>query len=70
MFRQFDIWRKWSSELNINDMPTLTLYMVEVAIANIVFNKKHNLIDGKILKKLIDKGITCNFLYKQPSHIH
>ena len=71
MFRQFDIWRKWSSELNVNDMPSLTLYMVRVANANIMFNKKHNLIYGKFLKKLIEKGVKCDILYyKQPSHIH
>ena len=71
IFRQFDIWRKWSSELNVNDMPSLTLYMVRVANANIMFNKKHNLIYGKFLKKLIEKGVKCNILYyKQPSHIH
>ena len=71
IFRQFDIWRKWSSELNVNDMPSLTLYMVKVANANIMFNKKHNLIYGKFLKKLIEKGVKCNILYyKQPSHIH
>ena len=71
IFRQFDIWRKWSSELNINDMPSLTLYMVKVANANIMFNKKHNLIYGKFLKKLIEKGVKCDILYyKQPSHIH
>ena len=71
IFRQFDIWRKWSSELNVNDMPSLTLYMVRVANANIMFNKRHNLIYGKFLKKLIEKGIKCDILYyKQPSHIH
>ena len=84
IFRQFDIWRKWSSELNVNDMPSLTqqscessdlsdltLYMVKVANANIMFNKKHNLIYGKFLKKLIVKGVKCDILYyKQPSHIH
>ena len=71
IFRQFDIWRQWSSELNVNDMPSLTLYMVKVANANIMFNKKHNLIYGKFLKKLIEKGVKCDILYfKQPSHIH
>ena len=84
IFRQFDIWRQWSSELNVNDMPSLTqqscessdlsdltLYMVKVSNANIMFNKKHNLIYGKFLKKLIEKGVECNILYyKQPSHIH
>ena len=71
IFRQFDIWRKWSSEFNIDDMPNLTLYMVEVANANIMLNKKHNLIYGKFLKKLVKKGVKCNILYfKQPSHIH
>ena len=71
IFRQFDIWRKWSNTLNIGDMPSLTLYMVEVANANIMFNKKHNLIYGKILKKLLNKGVKCNILYyKQPSYIH
>ena len=84
IFRQFDIWRKWSSELNVNDMPSLTqqscessdlsdltLYMVKVSNANIMFNKKHNLIYGKFLKKLIEKGVKCDILYyKQPSHIH
>ena len=97
IFRQFDIWRQWSSERNVNDMPSLTqqscessdlsdltqqscessdlsdltLYMVKVANANIMFNKKHNLIYGKFLKKLIEKGVKCDILYyKQPSHIH
>ena len=95
IFRQFDIWRQWSSDasaeasrgirdLNVNDMPSLTqqscessdlsdltLYMVKVANANIMFNKKHNLIYGKFLKKLIEKGLKCDILYyKQPSHIH
>ena len=95
IFRQFDIWRQWSSDasadasrgirdLNVNDMPSLTqqscessdlsdltLYMVKVSNANIMFNKKHNLIYGKFLKKLIEKGVECNILYyKQPSHIH
>ena len=71
IFRQFDIWRKWSNTLNIDDMPSLTLHMVEVANANIMFNKKHNLIYGKILKKLLKKGVKCNILYyKQPSYIH
>ena len=84
IFRQFDIWRQWSSELNVNDMPSLTqqscessdlsgltLYMVKVANANIMFNKKHNLMYGKFLKKLIEKGVKCDILYyKQPSHIH
>ena len=96
IFRQFDIWRQWSSDasaeasrgsrdaLNVNDMPSLTqqscessdlsdltLYMVKVANANIMFNKKHNLIYGKFLKKLIEKGVKCDILYyKQPSHIH
>ena len=52
-------------------MPSLTLYMVRVANANIMFNKRHNLIYGKFLKKLIEKGIKCDILYyKQPSHIH
>ena len=59
IFRQFDIWRKWSSKLNINDIPSLTQqsyersdlsdltpYMVKVSNANIMFNKKHNLIYG------------------------
>ena len=63
IFRQFDIWRKWSSELNVNDMPSLTLYMVKVSNANIMFNKKHNLIYGKFLKKLIEKGVKCDILY-------
>ena len=45
--------------------------MVKVANANIMFNKKHNLIYGKLLKKLIEKGVKCDILYyKQPSHIH
>ena len=106
IFRQFDIWRKWSSDvsadasadasrsirdasrgirdLNVNDMPSLTqqscessdlsdltLYMVKVSNANVMFNKKHNLIYGKFLKKLIEKGVKCDILYyKQPSHIH
>ena len=49
IFRQFDIWRKWSSDasaeasrgsrdLNVDDMPSLTLYMVRVANANIMFS--------------------------------
>ena len=50
IFRQFDIWRKWSSKLNINDMPTLMLYMVEVANVSVTFT---SLIYGKFLKKLI-----------------
>ena len=71
MSRQFDIWRKWSSKLNIDDMPSLTLYMVEVKEANMRFNKKNNLIYGKFLKKLIKRGVKCNIVYyKQPSHIH
>ena len=95
IFRQFDIWRQWSSDasaeaprgirdFNVNDMPSLTqqscessdlsdltLYMVRVSNANIMFNKKHNLIYGKFLKKLIEKGVKCDILYyKQPSHIH
>ena len=57
MFGQFDIWRKWSDEFSISDMPSLTLYMVVVAIADMVFNKKHNLIYGKFVKKLINRGV-------------
>ena len=45
--------------------------MVKVSNANIMFNKKHNLIYGNLLKKLIVKGIKCNILYyEQPLHIH
>ena len=71
MFRQFDIWPKWNETLNSNDMPSLTLYMVEVANANTMFSKKHNLIYGKFLKKFIKRSVKCNILYyTQPSHIH
>ena len=71
MSRQFNIWRKWSSKLNTDDMPSLTLYMVEVKEANMMFNKKNNLIYGKFLKKLITRGAKCNIVYyKQPSQIH
>ena len=51
MLMQFDIWREWNETLNINDMPSSTLYVAEVADANMMFSKKHNLIYGKFLKK-------------------
>ena len=50
VFRQFDVWKPYKNE-DINTMPSLTLYMVENVGSNMYFNKKHNLIYGKYLKK-------------------
>ena len=70
VFGQFDTWKPYTNQ-DINTLPTLTLFIVENISDNMYFNKKHNLIYGKYLRKIKEKGIKPKILYyKQPSYIH
>ena len=67
VFSEFDDWKKWD-DTKIED---LNLYMVEVKASNIFFNKKFNLIYGKILSKIIENKTDLNIIcYKKPYYIH
>ena len=84
VFNQFDIWKTFHDNININELSDYTLYYVEVAEGNpllstkfrsimLFFNKKYNLIYGKLLKQITDTRILKNkkvLYYKTPSQVH
>jgi hypothetical protein len=84
VFNQFDIWKVYNESININELSDYTLYYVEVAGGNpilsgklrnrmLFFNKKYNLIYGKLLKQITDTRILKNIkvlYYKTPSQVH
>ena len=60
-----------TQDCDINNFNNLTLYIVEVYEGNIFFNKKYNLIYGKLLKRLLKNDIKLKILYyKQPNHVY
>ena len=80
VFNQFDIWKVYNDTFDINKLNDLTIYYVYVEPhdltfcdrTRIIFNKKHNIITGEILKKLPERvrpRITILY-YKEPSFIH
>ena len=70
-FNEFDVWKPMTEDIDIKQLSSLTLYMVEVYDGNVFFNKKINLVYGKFLRKMVKEDIELKILYyKQPSHIH
>ena len=50
IFNAFDSWKVWDGTLDVNKLSSLTLYKVEVLKGNMFFNKKFNIIYGKLKK--------------------
>ena len=70
-FNEFDIWKPMTDEIDIYQLNSLTLYMVEVYEGNMFFNKKINLIYGKFLRKMVENEVKLKIIcYKQPCYIH
>ena len=70
-FTEFDVFKPFTQDCDINSFNNLTLYIVEVYEGNIFFNKKYNLIYGKCLKQLLKRDIKLKILYyKQPNHVY
>ena len=70
-FTEFDVFKPFTQNCDINSLNNLTLYIVEVYEGNIFFNKKYNLIYGKFLKQLLKRDIKLKILYyKQPNHVY
>ena len=70
-FNEFDIWKPMTDEIDIYQLNSLTLYMVEVYEGNMFFNKKNNLIYGKFLRKMVENEVKLKIIcYKQPCYIH
>ena len=70
-FTEFDVFKPFTQDCDINSLNNLTLYIVEVYEGNIFFNKKYNLIYGKFLKQLLKRDIKLKILYyKQPNHVY
>ena len=70
-FTEFDIFKPFKNECDVNELNSLTLYIVEVYEGNIFFNKKYNLVYGKFLNQLIKHNVKLKILwYKQPNHVY
>ena len=71
VFNEFDSWKHYTDDVDVNKLSSLTLYMVEVKACNIFFNKKYNLVYGKFLRKLLEATTEIRIIcYKIPSFIH
>ena len=84
VFNQFDIWTVYNESIDVNTLSDYTLYYVEVIEGNpllpskfrgrlLFFNKKYNLIYGKLLKQITDTRILRNIkvlYYKTPSQVN
>ena len=75
VFNQFDTWKVYDENVDINSLHELTLYYIETLDSELgcpfrmLFNKKYCLIYGKFLKQYGMKRINILY-YKQPSQIH
>ena len=61
-FTEFDVFKPFTQDCDINNFNNLTLYIVEVYEGNIFFIKKYNLVYGKFLKQLLKNGIKLKIL--------
>ena len=53
-FHEYDSGKRCSNDIDINELFSLTLYMVEAKASNVFFNKRADLIYGKCLRNLLE----------------
>ena len=63
VFNEFDSWKHYRNDIDINELSSLTLYMVEVKESNVFLSKRYNLVYGKFLRKFFETNTEIKIFY-------